>query len=519
MAGVHEVELHHQQDSNLSSAHKGWHVSGSPLWIWMDFWLKNLQPYQSLGPYEVWESAPNFWEDPCWWPFKGLHSYSWTWMLCTRCPLKPGILPFSLHKASGISGREAFLSRQVAVATVAMWFRRSGRTALQADSVYRSRFQRRSKASRRDPVAEPAPRCPPLTAPDCNEYETDLNRKTTVVQQLLAEHLAKDGVEMDVVPSPELLHYRHRLRFELRHAENETIQYIVMDPESQTWVPVQTYPIASQRINQLMSDLQAALAEEDKLRWRAFQVELLSNTAGDALAMIMYHRRLDDEDTSRAQDLAERLDATVVLRARRQRVAFPARRSYLVQENQVAGKSYPQRLLESSFFQANLQLNQLMQTWLVKEVGDMSERDLLEIYCGNGNFTLPAASSFRRVLATEMDGNSLTAAKACALETGIENLNFKKCRAEVMEFRELQNLGDYDFSTLLLDPPRAGLSDRAREMSSNFDRVIYISCNPRTLARDLAFMNQSKLRIQRACLFDQFPWTDHVEVALHLSKS
>lgn len=464
-------------------------------------------------------AAPNFQRIRVDDPLKGYTLVSWTWMLCTRCPLKPGILPFSLHKANGISGTKAFLSRQVAVATVALWFRRSGRTALQADSVYRSRFQRRSKASRRDPVAEPAPRCPPLTAPDCNEYETDLHRKTTVVQQLLAEHLAKDDVEMDVVPSPELLHYRHRLRFELRHAENETVQYIVMDPESQTWVPVQTYPIASQRINQLMSDLQAALAEEDKLRWRAFQVELLSNTAGDALAMIMYHRRLDDEDTSRAQDLAERLDATVVLRARRQRVAFPARRSYLVQENQVAGKSYPQRLLESSFFQANLQLNQLMQTWLVKEVGDMSERDLLEIYCGNGNFTLPAASSFRRVLATEMDGNSLAAAKACALETGIENLNFKKCRAEVMDFQELQNLGNYDFSTLLLDPPRAGLSDSAREMSSNFDRVIYISCNPRTLARDLAFMNQWKLRIQRACLFDQFPWTDHVEVALHLSKS
>eukprot|EP00438_Fugacium_kawagutii_P001862 Skav216325 [mRNA] locus=scaffold3350:60478:61443:+ [translate_table: standard] len=320
---------------------------------------------------------------------------------------------------------------------------------------------------------------------------------------------------MKVVPSPELLHYRHRLRFDLRHAEDETIQYVVFDQDSDDWVPVDHYPIASNRINELMLDLQLALSEDQKLRWRAFQVELLSNTGGEALALIMYHRRLDDEDAQRAQDLSQRIHANIVLRARGQRMAFPARRSFLIQENQVAGHLYQQRLLESSFFQANLKLNQLMQSWLVNELGDSSDRDLLEIYCGNGNFTLPAASAFRRVLATEVDGNSLAAAKACAREAKIENLELKKCKAEDMDFQiELQ--GDYDFSTLLLDPPRAGLSSQAREMSLSFDRVIYISCNPQALLRDLAFMESH--RIKAACLFDQFPWTEHAEVALNLVR-
>lgn len=449
-------------------------------------------------------------------------------MLCLR-PFNAGLWPFASHRVlEHRTRRTSFVPfpgwGTVAVGPLGVWAAKSvwkSRSRAQASESLGSqgtRYQRRLKKAerKRSLVAEPARRCPPLTAPDCSEYEADLQRKVTFVEQLLAEPFTRDAVDMEVIRSPELLHYRHRLRFELRHAEDESIQYVVFDPDSNAWIPVNSYPIASKRINQLMLDLQVALSEEQKLRWKAFQVELLSNTVGEALALIMYHRRLDDGDAKRAQDLSKRVDANIVLRARGQRLAFPARRSFLIQENEVAGKLYPQRLLESSFFQANLKLNQLMQSWLLQELGDSSSRDLLEIYCGNGNFTLPAASIFRQVLATEVDGNSLAAAKACAKEAKIENLQVKKCRAEDMDFQQLCDLG-YDFSTLLLDPPRAGLSDRAREMSSRFDRVIYISCNPQTLVRDLSRMES--LRIQGACLFDQFPWTEHAEVALNLVKT
>lgn len=448
-------------------------------------------------------------------------------MLCLR-PFNAGLWPFASHRVLEHRTRRTifvpFPGWGTAVGPLGVWAAKSvwkSRSRAQASESLGSqgtRYQRRLKKAerKRSLVAEPVRRCPPLTAPDCSEYEADLQRKVTFVEQLLAEPFTRDAVDMEVIRSPELLHYRHRLRFELRHAEDESIQYVVFDPDSNAWIPVNSYPIASKRINQLMLDLQVALSEEQKLCWKAFQVELLSNTVGEALALIMYHRRLDDGDAKRAQDLSKRVDANIVLRARGQRLAFPARRSFLIQENEVAGKLYPQRLLESSFFQANLKLNQLMQSWLLQELGDSSSRDLLEIYCGNGNFTLPAASIFRQVLATEVDGNSLAAAKACAKEAKIENLQVKKCRAEDMDFQQLCDLG-YDFSTLLLDPPRAGLSDRAREMSSRFDRVIYISCNPQTLVRDLSRMES--LRIQGACLFDQFPWTEHAEVALNLVKT
>ena len=96
------------------------------------------------------------------------------------------------------------------------------------------------------------------------------------------------------------------------------------------------------------------------------------------------------------------------------------------------------------------------------------------------------------MLATEIDKNSLQGAEACAKEAQLENISFKKCRAETMDFNELS--GGYDFSTLLLDPPRAGLDAAARDMSARCDHVIYVSCNAQTLARDLALMKSMKCR-------------------------
>eukprot|EP00913_Durusdinium_trenchii_P020504 g19262.t2 len=280
--------------------------------------------------------------------------------------------------------------------------------AAEAHGLGSSRFQRRQKRFGPNPVPEPRPRCPPLTPPDLNGYQVDLQQKVDLVQDLLAD---LSDVTLDVVPSPELLHYRHRVRFGLRHGEEEALDWSVVDPESGEWIVVKAYPLASVRINRLMSELREALAQEKRLRWKAFEVELLSNTKGEALALIMYHRRLDPEDDlPRAQALAKELDAKVVLRAKGQRMA--GRNSFLVQENEVAGRRYSQRLLESSFFQANLRLNQQMQSWVTGELTDLaaSGGDLLEIYCGNGNFTLPAADAWRTALSCDPLGQNIVVA-------------------------------------------------------------------------------------------------------------
>ncbi|CAE7351754.1 trmA [Symbiodinium sp. CCMP2592] len=338
-------------------------------------------------------------------------------------------------------------------------------------------------------AAEPRARCPPLTAPDPDDYPSDLSEKVDAVQQLLGQRLDEDAVErgLEVVACSEPLHYRHRVKFDLQH-DGDAVRYVVFDPDSTEWLPVDSYPLASRRINRLMSDLLDLLSREARLREKAFQVELISTTTDEALACILYHRRLSREDDKlQAQQAAAALDAVVVLRAKGQRLAWPPRRSFLVQENEIEGKVYPQWLMENSFFQANLLLNREMQSWVAAQTQVEGEaRDLLEMYCGNGNFTLPVARNFRRVLANEIDEPAVRGAEICAKKADVHNLQFRRCRAESLDLEsQIRPVGPYDFSTLLVDPPRCGLDDRSRAIVESFENLIYVSCNPRSLARDL----------------------------------
>ena len=72
------------------------------------------------------------------------------------------------------------------------------------------------------------------------------------------------------------------------------------------------------------------------------------------------------------------------------------------------------------------------------------------------------------------------------------------------------DLASYDLSTILVDPPRAGMGDEVSAFCSRFDRIVYVSCNPETLARDCKILRQTH-DIKRFAVFDQFPYTPHVE--------
>eukprot|EP00933_Yihiella_yeosuensis_P033486 TRINITY_DN27191_c0_g1_i1.p1 TRINITY_DN27191_c0_g1~~TRINITY_DN27191_c0_g1_i1.p1 ORF type:complete len:401 (-),score=70.20 TRINITY_DN27191_c0_g1_i1:215-1360(-) len=372
------------------------------------------------------------------------------------------------------------------------------------------------------------PQSPPTAVPDPADYPQHLERKASRIRELLAERLKHDGLEggLKVVPSPELLHYRHKVKFNLKHYAGGEVRYVLFDHPTQEWLEWEEFPIASRRIGRLMKELKELLCTDAAAQNEAFEVELLSTTHGDALASVHYHRRLDRSDMALANRLSRELDASVVLRARRQRFVARGQFDYLKQHNEIEGKCFPQRLLENNFFQANLNLNKEMQRWVVNHTGSRDgepARDLLELYCGNGNFTLPSAQNFRQVLATEMAKPTLESAIACARAAKIRNVQFVRSKAEELDLEALScrirnqgPVGAFDFSTLLVDPPRSGLDDKTREMAARFEEVIYISCNPLSLVRDLDALQG--LKVDAACLFDQFPWTEHAEVAVHLRR-
>ncbi len=153
--------------------------------------------------------------------------------------------------------------------------------------------------------------------------------------------------------------------------------------------------------------------------------------------------------------------------------------------------------------------------------------DLLELYCGNGNFTVALAQNFNRVLATEIS-KPLTAAAVFNCENNqINNVSLVRMSAEDIssalngerEFRRLKEieLDEYNFSTVFVDPPRAGLDSETEKMVQRFDTILYISCNPTTLAENLKTLTKTHT-IEKTAFFDQFPYTEHMECGVLLKK-
>nr|WP_300999859.1 tRNA (uridine(54)-C5)-methyltransferase TrmA [Halomonas sp.] len=334
--------------------------------------------------------------------------------------------------------------------------------------------------------------------------------------------------ELEVFPSPPS-HYRQRCEFRLWH-EGEDLYYAMFevdpdDPKQKRVIRLDDYPVASRRINELMPSLREALLECEVLRRRLFQVEFLTTLSGEALVTLIYHRQLDSVWEEEARRLQQRLDISLIGRARKQRLVLD--RDHVWERLDVEGRTFHYQQVENSFTQPNAQVSRAMLTWARDVTRDSQTSDLVELYCGNGNFTVALAENFRRVLATEISRTSVASAQQNLVANGIDNAVVGRMSAE--EFAaalkgdksgrrvEEMALEDYGFSTVLVDPPRAGLDEASCRQLSEYSRVVYISCNPDTLEQNLESLSRTH-RIARFALFDQFPWTHHCECGVLLEK-
>ena len=154
-------------------------------------------------------------------------------------------------------------------------------------------------------------------------------------------------------------------------------------------------------------------------------------------------------------------------------------------------------------------------------------RDLLELYCGHGNFTIPLAAKFNRVLASEISKSSIANARINCELNGVYNVQFVRLSADELmsafarrrEFERLKGIDifSYDFLHILIDPPRAGLEPSVIDFIKNFQNLIYISCNPQTLFENLRSLCATH-EVRRFAIFDQFAHTEHIECGVLLRR-
>ena len=356
-------------------------------------------------------------------------------------------------------------------------------------------------------------------------YQQQLADKKQYLQQLFQ---GLDFPEIEVFESPEQ-HYRMRAEFRIWHEGGE--MFYAMFERGQkasgaSLIRCDQFPAASESINALMPKLIEATSNHPELTNRWYAVEFLSTLSGEMLVTMIYHKKLNEAWQQAAQELAHNLGIHIIGRSRGQKIVLS--QDFVTEALEVNGKTFRYRQIEGSFTQPNAQVCQKMLTWACDAAQNLG-KDLLELYCGNGNFTLPLSQHFNQVLATEVSKTSVNAAQWNIEANQITNLKIARLSAEEFteaytqnrEFRRLQEQGidlkNYDFSTIFVDPPRAGVDDETLKLVARFDNVLYISCNPETLRTNLDTLCQTHT-IERAALFDQFPFTHHIESGVWLKK-
>ncbi len=354
------------------------------------------------------------------------------------------------------------------------------------------------------------------TAP--SQYHQQLEEKVSRLQGLLNWSEA-----LEVFPSPPS-HYRMRAEFRIWH-EGEDTWYVMFPPENpRNPVRINACPMASEAIDGLMQPLREAILLEPVLREKLYQVDFLSTLSGQMLVTLIYHKKLDGIWQACAQVLREHLPIDHVIgRSRKQKVVLD--QDFVIEQLTVGGRMLRYQQIENSFTQPNGAVAVLMLQWAQAQAVKIGGDDLLELYGGNGNFSIALSDLFERVLMTEISRTSIRSARFNVALNQVENVEVVQAAAEDVS-RALSEQADclkqvdlsaYEFSTLLVDPPRAGLDALTRSIAQRFEWVIYISCNPETLARDVAALAETH-KVEAVALFDQFPYTQHIESGVLLRR-
>lgn len=357
-------------------------------------------------------------------------------------------------------------------------------------------------------------------------YDGQLDFKIQREKERFSNFIDFSNINLDIVKSDEQ-NFRNRAEFKIwknfDEEDRATLSYAMTSVDKNV-LEINSCQIVRSQIQELMPKLLEEIQKNKTLSFKLFAIEFLNSSTKDMLVTLIYHRKLEDDWNILALELSKKFNIKIIGRSRKQKVVLE--NDYIDEKLLINNTSYNFRYIEGGFTQPNTKVNIGMIQWVLDNIKD-SNKDLCELYCGGGNFTIPLSSKFRKVLATEISKTSIKSAKVnCELNnnTKIDFIRmsaeeFVEALEEKRVFSRLKdiNLKDYDFDSIFVDPPRAGLDDTTRALVKNFDQIIYVSCNPETLHRDLEELTKTH-KIEHFALFDQFAYTNHIETGVILRK-
>jgi len=317
--------------------------------------------------------------------------------------------------------------------------------------------------------------------------------KQQTLRHLLKAFLPNDLSEA-IVAAP--WHYRHRARLAVaEHNDKPVLGF--KSAHSHRVLAVPECPLLNVRLQPLLSVLPQWL--EQLSQWRRIDEVLIAVDSNGKLALAWNAQRaFPKADAEKLTALCQAVnvqcnDAALIYELPSQKTLF--------------------KFTSRDFTQVNPAVNDLLAQRVVEWLQPGADDTVADFFCGLGNFTLPLARTAKNVVGFE--------SSATMLQRAAENAE-KYVNAEFRAldlFENATQVGD-EFTQALLDPPRAGAKALCEQLATmkKLRRIVYVSCNPHTLVRDLGILTAAKFKVEQGALVDMFPQTGHIEAVIRLSR-
>lgn len=384
------------------------------------------------------------------------------------------------------------------------------------------------------------------------DYKEDIVRETlshlTPVDESVRSQLA--GRVLRIIPSPQVFHYRNKIEFtfgyETMRSEERNGRRLYFDEKPTigfhqpgqwaTVLPISECHLYDEQVSMLLSDVRRFMEatrlpvynpKTQKGMLRSLLLRRGIHTGENMICFLLQARKKDLEPLFQRflQNFGGRPHLASLLivehMGMNDKPEFPKVHCLL-------GKpTITERLFDLtfeispfSFFQTNtLAAEKLYRA--IAEAADLSSRDtLLDVYCGMGTIGQYLARFCQRVVGVESHPSAIEDALKSAGRNRIGNISFYKGRAEQVLLQQLKPGGKYAFDVVIVDPPRAGLHPKAREavLAHAPKKIVYVSCNTATFARDLADFLKGGYELRTVQPVDLFPHTAHIETVALLQK-
>lgn len=315
---------------------------------------------------------------------------------------------------------------------------------------------------------------------------------------------------LPIIPSPRTEHYRLRTQFNVR-TEKGAQRIGFFRQGSYSLVEVEDAFLIHPLINRTLATIRDLVALLPPL----LEIHINASPAGEIHLLVFGAEEtlipLDEFYAKLQKAVPEVIGLTGF--ARKKRTSSLGRNTLALE---VEGLTL--NATEGNFFQVNWEQNRNMVRTVLDFAGLTGGETVLDLYCGIGNFSLPLAKQAKQVVGIESGYAAIEDARKNALLNGITNVEFiaddlQKGLKPLLE-RKLKA------DVIVLDPPRAGATLKTLERILAFvpRKIVYVSCNPSTLARDLKFFHLFGFRLDRLRPVDMFPWTYHIECVAEMVR-